>query len=314
MNANRSHKPEESLSETNLKKPLIISLVIHALVILFLIVGMPHINTRDFDDPQPIMVELAPIADMAMTDKAPVKAPPVEEPKEELPPPKKEEPKKEPPKSEPKKEPEVKPEPPKEVEKPKEEPKPKPKPEPEPKVVEEPEVKPEVKPEPPKEVEKPKEEPKPEPPKEEDSSEAFDSILKNLADVDQQAEVDEDAEVNEDALPQPSSDVPVGEQVTMTELDALRYQLSQCWNLPAGAQGAEDLRIEVRIKVNPDRTVQNAEIVDQGRYARDSFFRAGADSARRAVLSPQCSPLKLPEDKYDQWKTTVIVFDPKEMF
>ena len=302
MNANKSHKPEENLSETNLKKPMIISLVIHAVVILFLIFGMPHINTRDFDDPQPIMVELAPIADMAMTDKVPVKAPPVEEPKEELPPPKKEEP----PKSEPKKEPEVKPEPkkeepPKEVEKPKEEPKP------EPKVEEKP--KEELKKE-----EPPKEEPKPEPKKEEDSTEAFDSILKNLADVDQQVETDDNAEVSDDALPQPSSDVPLGAQVTMTELDALRYQLSQCWNLPAGAQGAEDLRIEVRIKVNPDRTVQNAEIVDQGRYARDSFFRAGADSARRAVLSPQCSPLKLPEDKYDQWKTTVIVFDPKEMF
>lgn len=305
MNANKSHKPDEDTSETNLKKPVIISVIIHGLVILFLIVGMPHIKTREFEAPPPIMVELAPIADTAMTDKAPVKAPHVEEPKEELPPPKKEEPKKEPPKSEPKKE------------EPKKEPEPLPEPEPKkekPKEVEKPIEKPKEEPKP-KVEEKPKEEPKKEEPKkEEDSSEAFDSILKNLADVPEQVETDEDAVVDEDALPQPTPDAPLGAQVTMTELDALRYQLSQCWNLPAGAQGAEDLRIEVRIKVNPDRTVQNVEIVDQGRYARDSFFRAGADSARRAVLSPQCSPLKLPEDKYDQWKTTVIVFDPKEMF
>lgn len=100
----------------------------------------------------------------------------------------------------------------------------------------------------------------------------------------------------------------------MTELDALRYQLSQCWNIPAGAQGAEDLNVEVKIVVNPDRTAQSVTIVDMARYNSDSFFRAAADSARRAVLNPNCSPLKLPADKYDQWHVTYVNFNPKDMF
>lgn len=307
MNADKSHKPDEDTATPSLKKPVIVSLAIHVLVLLFLIIGMPHINTRDFDAPPPVMIELAPIGDTAMTDKPPVKAPKKEEPKEELPPPK-EEPVKQPPKSEPKKE----------------EPKPEPKPVKEPEPVQEPEPKEELpKPEPePKREEKPKEEPKkeepkkeePAPKKEEDTSEAMDSLLKNLAETEADVEVDETAETDKDALPQPTPDAPLGDRVTMTELDALRYQLMQCWNIPAGAQGAEDLQIEVRIKVNSDRTVQSVEIVDQGRYARDSFFRAAADSARRAVMNPSCSPLKLPPEKYDQWKTTIIVFDPRDMF
>ena len=54
--------------------------------------------------------------------------------------------------------------------------------------------------------------------------------------------------------------------------------------------------------------------MDQGRYNRDSFFRAAADSARRAVFHPHCNPLALPLDKYDIWKTIIIRFNPREMF
>ncbi len=272
-NNQKDRQTEEDSESDNLKRPLIISVIIHVCILLFLIIGMPHISTRDFDVPPPVMIELAPIAETAMTDKAPVKAPDVEEPKEELPPPVEEKPKEQPAKSVPEKKPEPKPDL-----------IPEPEPEPEPEVTEE------------------------------DTSDAFDSILKNLADNESANKVNDSVDVSEDTLPQPTPDAPLGDRVTMTELDALRFQLMQCWNIPAGAQGAEDLKIEVRINVNPDRTVQNVEIIDQGRYQRDSFFRAAADSARRAVVNPSCSPLKLPPEKYDQWKTTVIVFDPSDMF
>ena len=53
--------------------------------------------------------------------------------------------------------------------------------------------------------------------------------------------------------------------------------------------------------------------VDQARYASDQFFRAAADSAVRAVRNPQCSPLKLPQGKYDDWKSISIRFDPKDV-
>ena len=160
-----------------------------------------------------------------------------------------------------------------------------------------------------------KPEPKKEEPKEVDSDSAFDSILKDLSPT--EAEFENPAEnenADPDALPQPTPDAPLGAQLTMTELDALRYQLMQCWNVPAGAQGAQDLNVEVRITVNPDRTPRNVEIINTSRYNSDPFYRAAADSARRAVLNPSCSPLKLPPEKYDQWKTTIVNFNPSDMF
>ncbi len=48
------------------------------------------------------------------------------------------------------------------------------------------------------------------------------------------------------------------------------------------------------------------------RYNSDSFFRAAADSALRAVH--ECSPLKnLPPEKYDTWHYMELNFDPKDM-
>jgi hypothetical protein len=45
----------------------------------------------------------------------------------------------------------------------------------------------------------------------------------------------------------------------------------------------------------------------------DPFYRAAAESALRAVLNPQCSPLKLPPDKYEQWKILELTFNPKDL-
>ncbi len=79
-----------------------------------------------------------------------------------------------------------------------------------------------------------------------------------------------------------------------------------------GARDAQNLIVEVIIDVNPDRTVQHAEIVDKSRMATDSFFRAAAEAALRAFYNPLCTPLELPADKYDQWKRIDFTFDPRD--
>jgi hypothetical protein len=45
----------------------------------------------------------------------------------------------------------------------------------------------------------------------------------------------------------------------------------------------------------------------------DFVFRKLADSAQPAVLNPLCSPLRLPADQYDQWKSTTLRFNPKDV-
>jgi hypothetical protein len=73
------------------------------------------------------------------------------------------------------------------------------------------------------------------------------------------------------------------------------------------------LVVQLLIEVNPDRSVRSAKVVDQVRMATDSFFRAAAESAMRALRHPLCTPLQLPLDKYDQWKTIRFNFDPRDV-
>ena len=101
--------------------------------------------------------------------------------------------------------------------------------------------------------------------------------------------------------------------LTMSEIDAIRYQIEQCWSVPAGARDAEDLIVRIRVFLNPDGTLSRPpEIVDQAHGGSDSFYRTAAESARRAVL--QCAPLKhLPTDKYALWRELTLTFNPRQM-
>jgi len=45
----------------------------------------------------------------------------------------------------------------------------------------------------------------------------------------------------------------------------------------------------------------------------DPFFRAAAESARRAFFNPRCRPLHLPMEKYAIWKDLVVDFSPKDL-
>lgn len=103
------------------------------------------------------------------------------------------------------------------------------------------------------------------------------------------------------------------QQMSMSELAGLQAQLSQCWKLMSGARYAEDLIVEIKLFMNPDRTVRDAQLIDNMRYMSDNYYRAAADSAMRAVRDPHCNPLELPPNKYDMWKEITVVFDPREM-
>jgi hypothetical protein len=157
---------------------------------------------------------------------------------------------------------------------------------------------------------KKKEEAKSEPDKD------FSSVLKNLLDAKDTppAPVVPDAPANKKAAAEPGQNAPLGQRMTMSEEDALRNQLERCWNVPFGAKDAENMIVEIFMVINPDRTLREARVVNLGRYNSDSFFRAAADSALRAVRSPLCSPFHLPPDKYNTWSTVTVTFNPRDMF
>ena len=104
----------------------------------------------------------------------------------------------------------------------------------------------------------------------------------------------------------------LGPSLTISEIDLVRQQIARCWALPAGAKDAHEMTVELRVMLAPDGAVQGATIENQSLMAVDPFYKAMAESALRAVL--KCSPLKLPEDKYEDWRDLKLSFNPKEMF
>ena len=288
------------------------SALLHIVLVIALWLGLPQFAKPLPKPPVLISVDIAQLA--------PISAAKNQVPKEAPKEPEKEPPKPEPPKPEPPK-PEVKPEPPK-PEPPKPEPKP---PEPKAEAIPAPTPKPK-----PPEI-KPKPEPKPEPKK----PDALASILKNVAKLKTEAkpevkktvekpDVKPDVKPSEPAPTPPQKDptpatsapsAPVtADRLTISEEDALRQQIRGCWNVPVGAKDIENITVEIYIRVNPDRTLKEAIVVDQARLGRDSFFRAVAESALRALRNPRCSPLALPPEKYQEWQETTFNFSPKDMF
>jgi hypothetical protein len=145
---------------------------------------------------------------------------------------------------------------------------------------------------------------------------AFDSLLKNLtkaAPIPQPDAPPRRQQVAAAAPPSSQPHAPLGSQLTASELDLVREQIARCWNINAGARDAKDLVVEIRASVQQDGTVTRADIVDQTRAASDPLFRAAAESARRAFFNPNCTPLKLPPEKYATWKDLVVDFSPKDI-
>ena len=213
------------------------SAAFHAIILVIALLGLPLLTHHDFVIPQPITVDLVEVSKVTQTDRVAPPTPP-------------------------------KPRPP-------EPPKPAPAPvntSPQPVApVQEP-------PKPQERVEKPAtqqvdENPLPkkvtkvikkEEPKKQTPDQFAQSILKNLG----PAPKDQPA-------PPPGQNAPIGEKLTMSEMDALRSQLEQCWDVPIGAKDVENMAVDILMVINPDRTLQQAHIVDTARYNSDTVFPGG---------------------------------------
>jgi hypothetical protein len=90
----------------------------------------------------------------------------------------------------------------------------------------------------------------------------------------------------------------------------LLARLSACWNLPPTSADPAELRVRIKMFLNPNGTlVGQPEIVE---YRPTPTGQIAAESAIRAVQ--QCAPYTLPAEKYDSWREMIVTFDPREMF
>jgi len=280
--------------DASMKIPLISSALFHVILFIMTAVGIPMVAKEPMIMNTPITIELVESGKKTQTPEPKKVEPPKPEPSpsmaaEEVPdltlpePPKPEEP----------------------VEDKKELAPPEPIPDPDKKAEKKPE---------PKKEEKKKPDPKVTKVEKKEPKKDFSSLLKNLT-PDETEKKDPPSQMDQliEDMKDEGQFAPLGEKLTVSEQDALRHQLSQCWNVLSGAKYAENLVVEVKVIVNRDRTINKAMILDKGRYNRDIAFRAAADAALRALRNPRCSPLKLPPNKYEEWKTTIINFDPRDM-
>jgi outer membrane biosynthesis protein TonB len=159
---------------------------------------------------------------------------------------------------------------------------------------------------PPKKPDPPK---KPEPPKDD----FITSILKNVAPAKPApTQPTEQPRPQQQAAAQPAAPPSLDQQVTRSEMDAVKEQLRACWYFDAGGRDAGKMVVGVRAQVGPDGRVLTANIITSSQMS-DPFYRRAAETAMRAVLNPACQPLKLPAGKYDQWKVLDLYFDPQQM-
>jgi len=254
-----------------------LSLILHGGILALAWLGVPFLHRQLPQETPPLIVDLVPIEDI--TSAAPPPAPdPTPEPQPVTPEPPKPIPAAEAPAAE------VMPPPP--------EPKPEPKPEPE-KIPE-----PKPKPPPPK--------PKPKPPSKSDDVAMLQKLLK---DMQKNAPKPQQQAKPSDAPPTNNIAPNVSDRASMTELDAIRRHIEGCWRIDPGKEGVENLSAEIKVFINPDGSVQQAQIVDMTRYFVDSAFRTFANSARNAVLG--CGNIPISAERYNLFKEIDMNFTPQ---
>ena len=101
---------------------------------------------------------------------------------------------------------------------------------------------------------------------------------------------------------------PIG-PLGLSDIDRLRAHLSSCWDPPIGAAGSDTLIVDIIVSLNREGSVLSAEVDNKLRFNKDRIFKVAAEEAIRATR--ECSPLPLPPEKYEQWKSFVFTFNPK---
>jgi outer membrane biosynthesis protein TonB len=264
-------------SDTYTKYGYGLSLLLHAAIVGIAFTGLPFFE-REPPEEAPLIIDVVEIADI--TSAAPAPQP---ELKPEPTPPTPEPPKPEladaPPPAD-----AMPPPPPPEPEKPKPEPEKAPEP-------------PKIKPPP----------PKPTPPKtKQDDVAMLQKLLKDMQKSQPKA-----ASPATESKANPTNNVApnVSDRASMTELDAIRRHIEGCWRIDPGKEGIENLAADIKVFINPDGSVREAQIVDMTRYFVDSAFRTFANSARNAVLG--CGNIPISPERYNTFKEMTMTFSPQ---
>lgn len=106
---------------------------------------------------------------------------------------------------------------------------------------------------------------------------------------------------------------PSGPPLTQGERDSLRVAVQKCWVVDVGSQAA-NVTVTVGMDMDASGRVVSSSLKMLGSSGGDaSAAETAFQNARRAILRCQGDGYSLPADKYDQWKTIEMTFNPEQM-
>ena len=152
--------------------------------------------------------------------------------------------------------------------------------------------------------------PKPQPKREPDFS--ISSMLKDLRnEKSNNVQEKKEKKVKENLSSEKDKETSENTTLSISERDLLIQQLTSCWIAPAGAKMNGTEKVVVSVKVQRNRSVieNSVRIVDTNIAKSNAFYEPITESAMRTFFNPECNPLKLPLDKYNEWKELKITFD-----
>jgi len=174
----------------------------------------------------------------------------------------------------------------------------------------------------------PEPEPDPEPEEEKPERDALDDLLdSNLFQAETSTLIDRAAKQAAKAPPPPPvEETPPPENLTSqagrrgvgertaneARVESLLWsQMRVCWEGVDDLPDPERLAVKVRVKLNPDGTMDGDAKLVPPRRARigDRFMQQAIDRALRAAR--RCAPYQMPEDDYDVWNEITMNFGTK---
>ena len=100
-------------------------------------------------------------------------------------------------------------------------------------------------------------------------------------------------------------------ELSISELDLVLQQLRGCFNPQAGTIIEKDEMVVITAQIDRNARVKTntIQISDTNISINNPFYKSITESAMRTLYNPACSILKLPKEKYDNWKKLTIKFD-----
>ena len=90
----------------------------------------------------------------------------------------------------------------------------------------------------------------------------------------------------------------------------VRAQIAKCWHSDPQDPWDAAFSVDIQVAFEPNGALKTARIQEAARMVNDDHFKSFAVQARDSLRI--CSPFKLPNDKYDIWRSFTMRFLPRD--